>query len=76
MGPEMFVLQAPQSEQLSLICIDGPVCSLKLGWQNMIVLSSPQAVKDLIEKKSNLYSARPDLYINEVTLGHNIILRR
>ncbi|OAG35272.1 hypothetical protein AYO21_10543 [Fonsecaea monophora] len=49
--------------------------SLKLGGQDMILLNSPEVVKDLIEKRSNIYSARPDLYIREFGDGLNIALR-
>lgn len=42
----------------------GPIYSLKLGTKTMIVLSSDQAVKDLLDKKSNIYSSKPDLYVS------------
>lgn len=34
-----------------------------LGTKTYIVLSSPDAVKDLIDKRSNIYSSRPDMYM-------------
>ena len=41
----------------------------------MIVLSSDQAVKDLLDKKSALYSDRPDMYIGqELCSGNKRIL--
>ncbi|ERS95312.1 cytochrome P450 [Sporothrix schenckii 1099-18] len=43
----------------------GPVFSLILGTQTLIVLSSDQAVKDLLDKKSNIYSDRPELYVGQ-----------
>ncbi|KAI0906969.1 cytochrome P450 [Ustulina deusta] len=46
----------------------GPIYSLILGTQVMIVLSSDRAVKDLLDKKSGIYSSRPDMY-----LGHDIV---
>ncbi|KAI0196404.1 cytochrome P450 [Astrocystis sublimbata] len=46
----------------------GPIYSLILGTQTMIVLSSDQAVKDLLDRRSGIYSSRPDMY-----LGHNIV---
>ncbi|KAI0390715.1 cytochrome P450 [Xylariaceae sp. FL0594] len=46
----------------------GPIYSLILGTQVMIVLSSDQAVKDLLDKRSGIYSSRPDIY-----LGHDVI---
>ncbi|KAI0465656.1 cytochrome P450 [Xylaria cf. heliscus] len=45
----------------------GPIYSLILGTQVMIVLSSDEAVKDLLDKRSGIYSSRPDMY-----LSHNI----
>lgn len=32
----------------------------------MIVLTSPQAIKDLLDKRSNIYSSRPDMYLMNV----------
>lgn len=49
--------------------------SLKLGGQDMILLNSPEVIKDLIEKRSNIYSVRPDLYIREFDDGLNLGLR-
>jgi hypothetical protein len=43
----------------------GDVYSLILGTKTMIVLSSSRAVKDLLDKKSALYSDRPDLYTGQ-----------
>jgi hypothetical protein len=45
-----------------------PIYSLILGTKTYIVLSSPTAVKDLLDKKSNIYSSRPEMY-----LGHDIV---
>jgi hypothetical protein len=47
----------------------GPVYSLMLGTKTMIVLSSDQAVKDLLDKKSANYSARPDLYTAQTLMS-------
>ncbi|KAL2005346.1 hypothetical protein VTN00DRAFT_2557 [Thermoascus crustaceus] len=41
----------------------GPVYSLILGTKTMVVLSSDQAVKDLLDKRSAIYSDRQDMYI-------------
>ncbi|KAJ4387337.1 hypothetical protein N0V93_007926 [Gnomoniopsis smithogilvyi] len=41
----------------------GPVYSLMLGSKVVIVLSSDQAVKDLIDKKGVIYSSRPESYL-------------
>lgn len=47
----------------------GPVYSLILGTKVMIVLSSDQAIKDLLDKRSNIYSSRPDMYMGQVVSG-------
>lgn len=47
----------------------GPVYSLILGTQVMIVLSSDQAVKDLLDKRSGIYSSRPDMYLGNIVSG-------
>lgn len=47
----------------------GPVYSLILGTQVTIVLSSDQAVKDLLDKRSAIYSSRPDMYLGRVVSG-------
>ncbi|KAK4939634.1 hypothetical protein LTR10_020134 [Elasticomyces elasticus] len=43
----------------------GPVYSLILGTKTVIVLSSDEAVKDLLDKKSAIYSDRPDMFIGQ-----------
>ncbi len=52
----------------------GPVYSLILGTKVMIVLSSDQAIKDLLDKRSNIYSSRPDMYLGQVVSGNNRML--
>jgi len=47
----------------------GPVFSLILGTKVMIVLSRDQAVKDLMDKKSAIYSSRPDMYISQTIMS-------
>lgn len=49
--------------------IYGPVYSLMLGTKVMIVLNTDVAVKDLLDKRSAIYSSRPDLYIAGVASG-------
>jgi len=44
----------------------GPVYSLILGTKVMVVLSSDQAVKDLLDKRSGIYSSRPDMYLGQI----------
>lgn len=43
----------------------GPIYSLILGTKCLIVLSSDEAVKELLDKRSNTYSHRPELYIGQ-----------
>ena len=43
----------------------GPVYSLILGTKTLIVLSSDVAVKDLLDKRSAIYSDRQDMYIGQ-----------
>ncbi|KAL1602337.1 hypothetical protein SLS60_005753 [Paraconiothyrium brasiliense] len=48
----------------------GPIYSLMLGPSNvMIVLSSDEAVKELLDKRSGVYSSRPPLYIGNMISG-------
>ncbi|KAL3476681.1 cytochrome P450 [Aspergillus californicus] len=44
----------------------GPIYSLMLGTQCMIILSSDEAVKDLLDKRSGIYSDRQEMYIGQV----------
>ncbi|KAK6853248.1 hypothetical protein PG995_010060 [Apiospora arundinis] len=48
----------------------GPVFSLMLGTTATIVLTSDQAVKDLLDKRGSIYNSRPDLYIAR-TISNN-----
>lgn len=41
----------------------GPIYSLILGSKVMIVLSQDEVLKALVDKKSAIYSSRPDLYV-------------
>ncbi|GIZ40708.1 hypothetical protein CKM354_000403600 [Cercospora kikuchii] len=43
----------------------GPVYSLMLGTTTMIVLSSDEAVKDLLDRRSGNYSDRPNMFIGQ-----------
>lgn len=40
-----------------------------LGTRTMIVLSSDKPIKDLLDKKSAIYSGRPDLYTGQTLLS-------
>ncbi|RSM07410.1 hypothetical protein CEP52_005265 [Fusarium oligoseptatum] len=56
----------------------GPIYSLILGTKIMIVLSSDEAVKDLLDKRSAIYSDRPDMYIGQriASGGLRLVLMR
>ncbi|KAI8949870.1 cytochrome P450 [Xylaria longipes] len=43
----------------------GPTYSLILGTQVMVVISSDTAVKDLLDKRSAIYSSRPQMYLTQ-----------
>ena len=48
----------------------GPIYSLMLGPSTvMIVLSSDEVVKELLDKRSGIYSSRPPLYIGQMISG-------
>ena len=54
----------------------GPIYSLVLGSRTVIVLSTDQAVKDLLDKRSGIYSSRPDMYLGSkiVSGGFRMLL--
>ena len=43
----------------------GPIYSLILGTKTLIVLSSPEAVKELLDRRSGLYSDRQEMYVGQ-----------
>lgn len=47
----------------------GPIYSLILGTKVMIVLSSDRTIKDLLDKRSNIYSSRPEMYLGDIISG-------
>ena len=49
----------------------GPIYSLMLGTRVMIVLSSDRIIKDLLDKKSAIYSDRPEYHIGQEVLSGN-----
>ncbi|KAH7012853.1 cytochrome P450 [Ilyonectria destructans] len=53
----------------------GPIYSLKLGSQNVVVLASGEMIKNVVDKRSGNYADRPDLYMQEVWEGSRIIMR-
>ena len=54
----------------------GPIYSLIVGSRVIIVLSSDQAVKDLLDKRSGIYSSRPEMYLGSkiVSGGFRVLL--
>ncbi|OHX00730.1 cytochrome p450 [Colletotrichum incanum] len=55
----------------------GPVYSLILGTKVMVVLSSDRAVKDLLDKRSSIYSSRTDVYLgNVVSANLRVVLMK
>lgn len=46
-----------------------PIYSLILGSKVMVVLNTDQAVKDLLDKRSNIYSSRPEMYLGNIVSG-------
>ncbi|KIX09210.1 uncharacterized protein Z518_00289 [Rhinocladiella mackenziei CBS 650.93] len=53
----------------------GPLFSLKLGSQNVVVLTNGQLIKKMVDKKSSNYSDRPKLYMQDIWEGSRIIMR-
>ncbi|KAH6986623.1 putative cytochrome P450 oxidoreductase, partial [Ilyonectria destructans] len=53
----------------------GPVVSLQLGTQTLILLGTATAVSDLLEKKSSIYSTRMDIMFREFGNELNIAFR-
>ncbi|KIW98141.1 uncharacterized protein Z519_01725 [Cladophialophora bantiana CBS 173.52] len=53
----------------------GPIFSLKLGSQNVVVLTSGEMIKKMVDKKSGNYSDRPKLYMQDIWEGSRIIMR-
>lgn len=48
----------------------GPIYSLMLGpTKVMIVLSSDTTIKELLDKRSGIYSSRPDMYFGQIVSG-------
>ncbi|PHH68713.1 hypothetical protein CDD82_337 [Ophiocordyceps australis] len=47
----------------------GPIYSLVLGTKVFIVLSQDEVVKDLLDRRSSIYSSRPDIYLAQTILS-------
>ena len=58
-----------------LMILDGPIVSVKLGGTDLILMNDATIVRDLIEKRSDIYSVRPDTYIREFVGNSNIAFR-
>ncbi len=53
----------------------GEIYSLKFGPGTSIVISSPRLIKQLVDKKSNLYSRRPPSHVgNIIASGDHLLL--
>ncbi|KAJ5167777.1 uncharacterized protein N7482_003371 [Penicillium canariense] len=52
----------------------GPIYSLMLGTKCLIVLSSDEAVKELLDKRSNIYSDRQEMYIGQTLCSGDLRL--
>ena len=53
------------SDELALTPSIGDVYSLMLGSKTLIVLSSDVAVKELLDRRSAIYSDRPEAYVGQ-----------
>ena len=58
-----------------ILGLDGPIFSLKLGQQTLIVLTSGEMIKKLINKRSGNYADQQQLYMREPYEDSRIILR-
>lgn len=47
----------------------GPVYSLIFGSRVLIFLNTDQAIKDLLDKRSGIYSDRPEMYLGRIVSG-------
>lgn len=52
----------------------GPIYSLILGTKTLIVLSSDEAVKELLDRRSAIYSDRQDMYIGQTLCSRDLRL--
>ncbi|KAJ9637389.1 hypothetical protein H2204_004813 [Knufia peltigerae] len=53
----------------------GPIFSLKLGSQNVVVLTKGEVIKRVVDKRSGNYAGRPKLYMQDIWEGSRIIMR-
>ncbi|KAK7932647.1 Cytochrome P450 monooxygenase yanC [Apiospora marii] len=47
----------------------GPIFTVFMGSKPVIVLTSPETVKDLLDKRGHIYSSRPVSYISDISTG-------
>lgn len=52
----------------------GPVYSIMLGTKCLVVLSSDEAVKELLDKRSGTYSHRQEMYIGQTLCSGDLRL--
>ena len=52
----------------------GEIFSLKLGTGTAVVITSKRLVKELVDKKSSIYSERPKSYVAKLISGGDHIL--
>lgn len=61
---------------ITKICFeDGPVVSIQLGTQTLVLLGDAVGVSDLLEKRSSIYSTRMDIMFREFGNELNIAFR-
>ncbi|OAL34597.1 hypothetical protein AYO20_06227 [Fonsecaea nubica] len=53
----------------------GPIFSLKLGTQTMVVLNTEETIRDLFEKRSANYSSKPGNFVAEFGNNWNLLFR-
>lgn len=74
MGREMY-LSRLLAINMWLTISDGPIFSLQLGQETVIVLADGYAVKAVMDKRSSNTSDRPKLYMQDIWEGSRIIMR-
>jgi hypothetical protein len=72
----MGMMKGDDSELIRRLNLFRSVYSVMLGTKPHIILSSDVAIKDLLDKRGNIYSDRPDLYISQrvASGGHRLVV--
>jgi hypothetical protein len=65
MGARIWVRQLTCTNKCPTNVALSPIYSLILGTRKVIVLSSDEAVKEVLDKRSGNYSDRPDMFIGQ-----------